>query len=211
MKSLSFEEAVATLQNFGLLIYPTETFFALGCSALNVQAVAAVYGAKDRDKTTPLPVIIGDISQLEMVTGEIGADEEMLINTFWPGPLTIIMPARSALPTLLTAGTGRVAVRLSSHHEASRLAMAAGFPLVSSSANMSGRPPASRPEELDPEIIRAARGAVYTGGDAPCGGQASTIVELVNAKHEGRMLHILREGAVPVSSLSALGFACYKR
>lgn len=209
MKSLFFEQAVTRLQNLNVLIYPTETFFALGCSALSSQAVAAVYSAKSRDKALPLPVIIGDMDQLSMLTGKIGSDEEALAGEFWPGPLTIVFPARADLPPLLTAGTGRVAVRLSSHSEASRLAKIAGFPLVSSSANISGQPPVTRPDDLSPEIIRATRGAVYAGGKGPKGGAPSTIVELVNVENGSKMLRILRKGAVPASSFSKLGFACY--
>lgn len=210
MQSLSFEQAVSTLQNFDILIYPTETFFALGCSALSVQAIAAIYGTKARDKALPLPVIIGDIAQLAMLTDKIGHDEEALIGKFWPGPLTIIFQARAELPPLLTAGTGRVAVRLTSHSEAARLAKIAGSPLVSSSANISGQPPVTRVADLDPELVRDTRGAVYAGGKAPAGGKPSTIVELVKVNHGGNMLHILREGAVPSSCFSDLGFTCYQ-
>lgn len=209
MKNLSFEEAVEILQKLELLIYPTETFYAIGGSALNAESVAAVYAAKERDKILPLPVIIGDLSQLDMVASEVGPDVETLIGKFWPGPLTIILPARPDLPNLLTAGTGRVAVRLSSHFEASRLAMAAGFPLISSSANLSRQAPAMRPEDLDPMLVEAVNGAVYTQGTSPRGGYPSTIVELVSMTGSGKMLHVLREGAISVSSFISLGFACY--
>lgn len=209
MNSLSFEQAVSHLQALNLLIYPTETFFALGCSALNGQSVAAVYSAKRRDKALPLPVIVGDMEQLSMVAAKVGSDEETLINKFWPGPLTIILPARADLPPLLTAGTGRVAVRISSHPEAARLAKAAGFPLVSSSANISGQEPVTQVKDLAPALVRAANGGIYTGDTHPQGGAPSTIVELVDVQNAGKMLHILRQGAIPASQFSKLGFACY--
>ena len=208
MNTLTFEEAVSTLQQLEILIYPTETFFAVGGSALSAQAVAKVYRAKARDKNLPLPVIIGDLSQLDMLTGEISQDAKTLINRFWPGPLTIILPARPDIPEMLTAGTGRVAVRLSPHFEASRLALAAGFPLVSSSANLSGKKPVTSAEELDQGLALAAKGAIYTGGLAPAGGAPSTIIELLEVRGGGRMLHILREGAVPAASFINLGLVC---
>lgn len=209
MKTLSFDQAVETLQRLDLLIYPTETFYAVGGSALSRQTVAGVYSAKERDKNLPLPVIIGDLSQLGMVAAAVGPDIESLIAKFWPGPLTILMPARPDLPPLLTAGTGHVAVRLSSHFEASRLALAAGFPLVSSSANLSGQEPVICPEDLDIALLSAVKGALYTGGEAPTGGAPSTIVAISRVGESGKMLHILREGAVPASSFIKMGFACY--
>lgn len=208
MKTLSFEEAVEKLQNLELLVYPTETFFAVGGSALSASTVTAVYKAKKRDKDLPLPVIIGDLSQLEMLTGELDPDVEMLIGQFWPGPLTIIVPAGPLVPPLLTAGTGRVAVRLSAHFEASSLAQSAGFPIISSSANLSGRPPVISVEELDPDIINATGGAIYAEGMIPSGGAPTTIVELCGVRGGGKMLHVLREGAIPASSFIKLGFAC---
>lgn len=209
MNALFFDQAVEILQKLKLLIYPTETFYAIGGSALNMHTVNAVYTAKERDKILPLPVIIGDLSQLDMVAAKVSPDVETLIGKFWPGPLTIILPARDDLPNLLTAGSGRVAVRLSSHLEASRLAQAAGVPLISSSANRSGQTPVTQPEDLDPALIKATKGAVYTGGQAPQGGHPSTIIEIVNVAGSGKMLYILREGAIPVSSFIKLGFACY--
>lgn len=209
MNTLSFEKAVQTLRNMEALIYPTETFYAVGGSALSVQAVANIYSVKERDKILPLPVIIGDLSQLAMIADDVGADVETLISKFWPGPLTIILPARPDLPPLLTAGTGRVAVRLSSHLEASHLAQEAGFPLISSSANLSGQEPVTQPEDLDIALLHACKGAVYSGGEKPKGGKPSTIIELVAMPGSGKMLHILREGAIPASSFIKLGFACY--
>lgn len=209
MQALSFQKAVEALQGQKILIYPTETFFAIGGSALNAKVVAGVYTAKGRDKHLPLPVIIGDLSQLEMVAAEVDPDIETIIGKFWPGPLTIILPARPDLPPLLTAGTGRVAVRLSSHFEASSLAQSAGFPLVSSSANPSGQPPVTRAEDLDQALVKAAGGRVYAGGDTPQGGAPSTIIEMTGVAGSGKMLHILREGAIPAASFIKLGFACY--
>lgn len=209
MKILSFEEAVAALQAQGSIIYPTETFFALGGSALNAQVVAGVYSAKGRDKHLPLPVIIGDLSQLGMVTDELGPDIESIISKFWPGPLTIILPAQSKLPPLLTAGSGRVAVRLSSHFEACSLAQSAGFPLISSSANLSGQAPVTRVADLNPALLKAVGGRVFAGGEAPQGGTPSTIIEMVSVPGGGKMLHILREGAIPAARFIQLGFACY--
>lgn len=209
MTTLSFKNAVAALENLDVIIYPTETFYAIGGSTMSTQVVEKVYKIKERDKVLPLPVIIGDLSQLSMLTEQVCQYTERLITKFWPGPLTIIMPARKELPQLLTAGTGRVAVRFSSHCEAAQLAMDAGVPLISSSANISGQPPVTRPEDLDPELVKRVNGAVYSGGKEPRGGEASTIVELAHLNGNGKMLHILREGAISAATLIKMGFSCH--
>ena len=119
------------------VIFPTETFFALGSRALDADATARVYRAKHRSTVRPLPLILGNWEQLDMVAKV--PDEFMpLLKRFWPGPLSVLFPARLRVPDILTGGTGRVAVRLSSHPVARALAEAVGEPITSSSANISG-------------------------------------------------------------------------
>lgn len=209
MNLLDFQNAVDILQQERLIIYPTETFYALGGNALSSKSVAGVYKAKERDKLSPLPVIIGDLNQLEMVAAEVTQDEEALIEHFWPGPLTILFPARPNLPRMLSGGTGKVAVRLSAHPAATRLSMAAGFPLISSSANISRKPPAESTGALDPQLLEAVNGAVYDEAPFPSGYMPSTIVEVANYRQHGKFLHVLRKGAVPIHAFTELGFACY--
>ena len=120
------------------VIFPTETFFALGSRALDADATARVFRAKHRSTVRPLPLILGEWNQLDLIA-KTPDGILPLLERFWPGPLSVIFPARLRVPDILTGGTGRVAVRLSSHPVARALAQAVGEPITSSSANISGK------------------------------------------------------------------------
>ena len=125
---------------------------------------------------------------------------------FWPGPLTLLLPARADLPEALTGGSGKIAARVSSHPAARAMAKACGFPVVSSSANISGRQAVTRVQDLDPELLQSLRAdldGVLDEPPVPGGGKASTIVEPLG----GRRLRVLRTGALPPADLEAAGFS----
>ncbi|MDR2893133.1 MAG: L-threonylcarbamoyladenylate synthase [Deltaproteobacteria bacterium] len=212
MRELDLKEAAEAVRRGGLLVYPTETYYAVGCSALDAAAIHRVFGAKRRGHGLPLPVIIGSLDQLSLVAGPLSPQAEELIRElaekFWPGPLSILVPAGEAVPPELCAGTGRVAVRLSSHAEAAGLCLTAGCPLVSSSANISGRPPVVEPADLDPELTTAVDGGLYDPLPRPSGGLPSTIVEIYQepSRSDRIGLRVLRAGAVSVADLRDQGF-----
>ena len=182
------------------VIFPTETFFALGSRALDADATARVYRAKHRSTVRPLPLILGNWEQLDMVA-KVPDGFMPLLKRFWPGPLSVLFPARLRVPDILTGGTGRVAVRLSSHPVARALAEAVGEPSTSSSANISGTPAVVSADQLDKELLVSVKG-VLDEPPAPAGGLPSTLVELL----EDGKLHILRSGAVTSAELIAAGF-----
>jgi len=202
-------EAARRILAGGLIIYPTETFFGIGCRVDEPKALRRVFAAKRRSPDMPLPVILGSAEQLSFVADVPAAmlpDVEKLAG-FWPAPLTLLLPAVHGLPEILTGGTGRIAVRVSSHPAARALSQACGIPIVSSSANISGRPAVTSADELDPDLI------AFLGNDdvpdgildmppAPGGGKASTIVEPLGQSQ----LRIRREGALPLSKLLESGF-----
>jgi len=202
--------AADCLAEGGLAVYPTETFFGIGCRADRACAVLRVFEAKRRKADMPLPVILASLDQLGLVAAPspaIEADLEALA-AFWPGPFTLLLPARPDLPEALNGGTGRIALRVSSHPAARALAKACGFPIVSSSANISGRAPVTQAGALDPELLAFLRPgldgvlAPPPPSPEPGGGLASTIVEPLGA----RRLLLLREGALPTSRLAEAGF-----
>ena len=202
--ALDLGAASAALKAGAVIAFPTETFYGIGCDALNPDAVGAVYAIKQRPYKRPLPVVIGELSRLSRIAGAIPPVAERLMDVFWPGPLSILLPAAAETPDLLSAGTGRIAVRFSSHPACVELCRASGLILTASSANISGQAPVTRPEELDAGLARNIRG-VYVDGPPPAGGGASTIVDILRDGDEGR-LRVLREGAVSVESLLAAGF-----
>lgn len=194
----SIEDAANILQRGGVLIYPTETFFGIGCRVCDAGAVSKVYAAKRRAAGLPLPVLAATVEQLARVA-DFPAGVEGLMRRFWPGPLTLLLPARPCVPASITAGTGNIAVRVSSHPVARALALAAGSALAASSANISGRAAVTTVVELDPELTAAVDG-VLDREPAPGGGLPSTLARL-----DADGLHILRAGAVSVAELEAAG------
>jgi L-threonylcarbamoyladenylate synthase len=205
----SLLEACRAITGGKLLIYPTETFYALGCDAFDTEAVRGVYAAKQRGRGQPLPVIIGGPEQLSLLAAEVNSLERELMRVFWPGPLSILFAGAAGVPELLTAGTGRVAVRLSSHPAALELCRQSFRALVSSSANLSGRKPVRLAADLDEELLARVRefnlgtACLYAGEkDIPQGGLPSTMVE-ARKTSGGGVLRVLRQGAVSLEELRA--------
>lgn len=131
-----------------LIAYPTETFFALGCNPLNVDALQKIFNLKNRDINKPFPLIIKDKKMLDDLVTTISPLEEKLINTFWPGPLTIIFKAKENVPKTLTSDTHKIALRISSSPICEKLMAIINSPIISTSANIKGHVPAKTKEEV---------------------------------------------------------------
>lgn len=201
---LDLQSACTALRAGEVVAFPTETFYGLGCDALNPDAVGAVYVMKQRPYGLPLPVVIGDMADLSRVAVGVSPLARELMDSFWPGPLSILFTASPEVPDLLTAGTGRIAVRFSPHPGTIALCRASKCVLTASSANVSGNPPAATPEALDPALGNRLVG-VFTAPPAPSGGNPSTIVEILASGSE-EAIRVLREGAVSADSLRSAGF-----
>jgi L-threonylcarbamoyladenylate synthase len=202
-------EAAQCLLRGGALIFPTETFYALGCLATDAAAVVRIYQIKNRESTQPLPLLAADREQAARAARLEAAPKELL-ERFWPGPLTVLLPAMPALPAPLVNDRGQTAIRISAHEQACELARLAGGPLTASSANLHGRLPVNRLQNLDVELIQSLnRQNVDTGlfeGDIPPAGTLpSTLVEPMGS-NDKRDLRLLRIGAVSADDLEAAGF-----
>ena len=202
---LGLEEAADALLHGNLIAFPTETFYGLGCDAMNPDAVAKIFTLKRRSLAMPLPVVINAPAMLGVLAKPVVGAAAALIDAFWPGPLSIVLAARPEVPDLLTAGVGRVAVRYSPHPAALALCDAVAGPVVASSANISGRPPVARPDELDPELFSALAG-VFVSGPEPGGLLPSTVVD-IRERLGKAVVRILRPGAVPFEALASKGFS----
>ena len=121
----ALRDAASILRSGGLVVYPTETFYALGAMPEIAKAVEMVFEKKGRDFTKPLPLIASDREAVLSAASEWPESAEALARVFWPGPLTIVIQASASLPPVLHAGTGKIAIRVSSHPVASLLARAA--------------------------------------------------------------------------------------
>jgi L-threonylcarbamoyladenylate synthase len=183
------------------VVYPTETLYALGANGLDHGGVRRVAALKGRAADKPLPLIIGGLDQLRLVTSWDNALLGQLAELFWPGPLSILVPARASLPHLVADGEGWTSVRQSSNEAAQALARAVKAPLVATSANRAGQPPVHRLEHLDPGLAGSVD-MVLDCEPFPQGGPPSTVVRISG----GRRLDLIREGAVRTSELTAHGF-----
>lgn len=195
------DAAANCLRAGGLAVYPTETFYALGCLATMDSAVDRIYAVKGRASNKPLPMIIADWDMAEEFF-EFSAQEMTLARQFWPGPLSIILKSRGGLSPQVQDEQGLSAVRMSPHPLAQRLCALAGAPLVSSSANLSGLPPACRPDQLDPLFGSLDQVVIVPEHPWPSGGLPSTLVRMSGE----RTLQIVREGAVPAVAFMPLGY-----
>lgn len=206
VSTFSIPEAVTALKQGEVICYPTETFYAVGCNALDPLAVESVYKAKKRSGSMPLPVLIGSMEQLSLVTDVQSEIVQAIANRFWPGALSVLVTASDRISPVLTGETGRVAVRVTPHPVARELCLDAGVPLVSTSANMSGRSAVTAASELDPELTENVAGVVDLE-PAPAGGMPSTLIEIVGP----RAVSIVRNGAVSEIELRTSGLAVVPR
>ena len=191
----SLREAVQVVREGGIIAFPTETFYGLGACPFNARAVQRIFDLKDRAlRAAPILVLVRSRADLEAFVSEITPTAERLMETYWPGPLTLIFRAAGAVPSVLTAGTGTIGVRLSAHKDAQRVLEAVGGPLTGTSANRSGHPPATTAEEVD-RVLGAAVDVIVNGGATP-GGLPSTVVDTTVTPPR-----LVREGRIPKASL----------
>lgn len=144
----AFEKIKGLLDKGGLIAYPTDTFYGLGANPFNERAVANIFKIKKRSPHKPILVLISSVKQLDQLTSAISPDAEKLIQNLWPGPLTLLFKALPHLPKNLTAGTGKIGVRLPDHEFSRKLIQYIDQPLTASSANLSGSPNCRTAEEL---------------------------------------------------------------
>jgi L-threonylcarbamoyladenylate synthase len=189
------EAAAAVLRGGGLVAYPTETFYGLGALARDAAAVGRLARAKGRPDGKPLPLLAGDRAQVDEVAA-LSPLAARLAGAFWPGPPTLVLPARAGLAPEVAAGTASVGVRIPGCEVARELARAAGGAIVSTSANLAGDSPPSRAEALAPPL-RDRLDHVLDGGPTP-GGLPSTVVAV-----EDDAVRLVRPGAVPFGAILA--------
>ncbi|RRD69561.1 MULTISPECIES: L-threonylcarbamoyladenylate synthase [unclassified Desulfovibrio] len=210
---LSLEEAALCLRRGGVLVFPTETLYALGCLATDSRAVERVYQIKRRSVHKPLPLLAADAEQAGAVVHLAALPPELA--AFWPGPLSVLLPALPSLPLPLRNARGLAALRVTSHPQAAALARAAGCPLTASSANFRDAAPACLLQDLDTDLLDALTAAsplpgrcpLLSGHPQPAGGKPSTLVEPLPKKPGGqKALRVLRPGAVPEKALEDAGF-----
>lgn len=195
-------DLLKTMEAGEAVVYPTETLYAIGCDATNEAACDKIAAIKARPETKPLPLIIGGVDMLGLVTDERPEALQNLAGSFWPGPLSILVKALPTLPAILSDDDGYTSVRWSGHPFAAELSRRLRRPIVATSANLSGKPPVALPEDVDPDLL-AHTGAAYFDPPWPKGGKPSTVIRVLGLSR----LEVLREGAVSVKQLCDKGFS----
>ena len=191
--------AANLIRNGELVAIPTETVYGLGANGLDENAVAKIFEAKGRPQDNPLILHISGPEQIELFCHHIPQKAYDLAEAFWPGPLTIVLPARNVVPKRTTGGLDTVAVRCPDNDVTREIIRLAGVPIAAPSANISGKPSTTTAEHVfhdhDGKIA-----AIVDGG--PCrGGVESTIVDLTEERPR-----LLRPGGVtPEQLLEVLG------
>ncbi len=191
---LELDRAAQLLCSAELIAFPTETVYGLGANAMDVAAVQKIFVAKGRPSDNPLIVHIADRNQVSLIARNVPKIAEQLMSRFWPGPLTIVLPKRSEVPDLVTAGLATVAVRLPNHPIALELLRHAGVPLAAPSANRSGRPSATTWQAVSEDLDGWIAGLVC--GEPTTLGLESTVVDATS--HPPR---VLRPGGVSLEQL----------
>ncbi len=195
--SESIRLAGRIIKRGGLVAFPTETVYGLGCDAMNADAAAKIFEAKQRPQFDPLIVHIADRTQLTVVVKSLPVLGQRLMDAFWPGPLTLVLPKQPAIPDLVTAGLSTVAVRMPNHPVAQAFIREAGTPIAGPSANPFGYVSPTTAQHVA-DGLESKIDLILDGGPCPIGLE-STIVSLAGPQPE-----LLRPGSITIEQLNAV-------
>jgi L-threonylcarbamoyladenylate synthase len=193
---MNLRQAIASLKRGDLIVFPTETVYGLGADALNPAAVEKLFQLKGRNPQIPIPVIVADQAMLKGLVENIPPIARTLMEQFWPGPLTLVLPAAPDTAKQLLNRTGGVGVRISSQPIATQLARELGRPLTATSANPSGQQAASTIEQA--QNYFAGEIEIFLDGGKLLSKIGSSVVEVIDGR-----IKIIREGEISIDSLAA--------
>jgi L-threonylcarbamoyladenylate synthase len=190
----SLISAVEILRVGGVVVYPTETFYGLGVDALNQKAIKKIFAIKRRSLSQPLLILMPDQDYLPRYVADVPAKAHRLMEHFWPGPLTMVFFASPQLPPILTAGTQKIAIRISPHPIARALTSAFDGPLTSTSANIAGDQSPVTAEEVFSHL--GGMIDLIIDGGKTSGQMPSTIIDVTFSPPQ-----LVRGGMVPFSEI----------
>jgi L-threonylcarbamoyladenylate synthase len=176
----------------GLVIYPTDTVYGLGCDPFNIKAVKKISSVKGARKK-PLPMLVSDIKYVNRIA-DLSDKARKIVMKLWPGALTLVLPKKNILPDIVTCNLNSVGVRMPLHDSAIQFIRQSGGLLIGTSANITGEKPARTINEIT-EQLRKKVDLILDGGPTPSG-KSSTVVDLTSEK-----LKILREGPISLNDI----------
>jgi L-threonylcarbamoyladenylate synthase len=197
----SIETAARILREGGTVAFPTETVYGLGANALRADAVQKIFEAKQRPSWDPLIVHISDIEMLHCVAASVPRNAKRLMDAFWPGPLTLLLPRHPHIPAVVTAGRPCVGVRMPQHPVARALIQAAGVPIAAPSANTFGRTSPTSAQHVEDDLagrIDAIIDATLDNGEKAHGVE-STVMDPC-----AEPCVVYRPGAIPIEQIRAV-------
>jgi L-threonylcarbamoyladenylate synthase len=185
----AIQEAAKWIRTGGVIAIPTDTLYGLAADPFQPDAVARIFSVKGRSASEALPLVAADLSQVTAHLGALRPAAGRIAERFWPGPVTLLIEAPASLARGVSAGTGRVGIRVPAHDITRAICRAADRPITATSANRSGQPPTADPAEVERTLGDSVDLLVDTGMTP--GGPPSTIVDTT-----GRAPVLVRAGAV---------------
>lgn len=189
-------EVAQVIKSGGVIVCPTDTIYGLSGSPLIPESVERIYKIKGRAEHKPLLLLIADVSWVARVAEEVPPTFYPISEKFWPGPLTIVLKARESVPSILTAGTGNIGVRVPNHPFVLELLKECDSPIISTSANLSEGENIVQSSKII-ELFQSRVDLIVDAGDLESAVE-STVVSLV-----GNELKLLREGRIKFNEISA--------
>ena len=192
-------KAASVVRRGGIVVFPARCLYGLAADAFNEEAVERIFEIKGRRSEKPILVLADSFLMLSCLVRNIPPPAQKIMDSFWPGGITIVFEANDNLPPNLTAGTGRIGIRRPGHPVASALVRAVGGPVTGTSANLSGIQGCLNVSEIDPDIAESVD-LIIDAGELK-GGTGSTVVDLT-----GELPVIIREGEISKKEIfKALG------
>jgi len=193
--SQGIKQASQLILQGGVVAFPTETFYGLGADAGDVVALQKVFQIKGREENKPLLLLVAGRTWVQDLVKKISPAAEALIERFWPGPLTLVFEASAHLPPILTANTGKVGLRVSSHPVTQALVQAVGRAITGTSANLSGQASPFLAAQVFQALGKKVD-AILDGGKT-AGGLGSTVLDV-----SAVLPKIIRQGAISQEELA---------
>ena len=194
---IKIQTAAQIIQKGGLVAFPTETVYGLGADALNSAAVLALFKAKSRPLDNPPIIHIADSKEVHALIKEVPAKAEVLMNQFWPGPLTLIFKHSNIIPKVTVAGLDTVAIRMPKHKVALSLIKQSGRPIAAPSANLAGKPSPTTAKHVH-EDLNGRIDAILDGGPTNIGVESTVVDVSVDPPM------VLRPGGTSIEELKAI-------
>jgi len=191
----AIQTAAQTVKKGGVIVYPTDTVYGLGCNPFDQEAVTRIFKIKG-ERTKPLPILASNINEVEKIA-HVTEKTQKLAKKFWPGPLTMVLLKKPLLPEIVTCKLDSVAMRVPNHDVALELIRLSGGLLIGTSANKTGeKPPRTASEAV--EQIGEEVDLILDGGPTPLGA-SSTIIDLTTETPR-----ILRHGPIRIEDISKI-------